>query len=122
MTVNEASKSNNKWVWIGLGLSALFCLGACAIAVILLAHLGQRFEQGMKTDPEEAARAAHAIADYELPDGYQERVAMDFFVYSMVMIGPEFKFNLHQRTAHHADAISDLDKSPADGRANAPVL
>lgn len=89
MTVAEANKSNNKWIWIGLGAAALFCLCAVAVAAFLFMRMGQQFREGMKMDPQGASEAAHAIADYELPKGYQERVAMDFLAYSMVMIGPE---------------------------------
>jgi hypothetical protein len=89
MTITEAKKNNYKWIWIGLGTATLFCLCAVALAVFVFARLGQQFKEGMKTDPEGAAQAAHAIADYELPDGYQEQFAMDFFTYTMVMIGPE---------------------------------
>ena len=89
MTITEAKKNNHKWIWIGLGASALFCLCAVGLAIFLLARMGQQFKQGMKTDPQGASEAAHAIADYELPEGYQEQVAMDFFAYTMVMIGPE---------------------------------
>jgi hypothetical protein len=52
-------------------------------------RVGQQVKEGVKTDPESASRAAHEIADYELPDGYQERMAMDIMFYSFVMIGPE---------------------------------
>ena len=89
MTVTEANKNNNKWIWIGLGAAALFCLCAVGVAVLVFMRIGQQFSEGMKTDPQGASEAAHTIADYELPDGYQERVAMDFFVYTMVMIGPD---------------------------------
>ena len=89
MTVTEANKNNNRWIWIGLGAAALFCLCAVAVAAFLFMRMGQQFREGMKTDPQGASEAAHAIADYELPEGYQEQVAMDFFAYSMVMIGPE---------------------------------
>jgi hypothetical protein len=89
MTVNAASKNNNKWIWIGLGAAGLFCLCAVAVAGLLFMRMGKQFKEGMKTDPKGASEAAHAIADYELPEGYQERVAMNFFAYSMVMIGPD---------------------------------
>ena len=89
MTTIETSKSNNKRIWIGLGAALLFCLCAVGVAVFLFARVGQQVMKGTKTDPVEASKAAHAIADYELPEGYQERVAMDFFVYTMVMIGPD---------------------------------
>lgn len=89
MAVTEANKNNNKWIWIGLGAAALFCLCAVGVAVLVFMRIGQQFREGMKTDPESASKAAHAIAEYELPEGYEEKFAMDFLVYSMVMMGPE---------------------------------
>lgn len=87
MTVIEASKNNNKWIWIGVAGAALFCLCAVVVAGLVFLRVGQQFQEGMKTDPQGAAEAAHAIADYELPEGYQEQFAMDVLAYSMVMIG-----------------------------------
>jgi len=89
MTVTEANRNNNKRIWIGLGAAALFCLCAVGVAALVFIRMGQQFREGMKTDPQGASDAGHAIADYELPEGYQERIAMDFFAYTMVMIGPE---------------------------------
>lgn len=93
MAVTEAGKNNNKWIWIGLGSAALFCLCAVGVAVLVFMRIGQQFKEGMKTDPEGASKAAHAIADYELPEGYEERIAMDFFAYTMVMMGPKSAAN-----------------------------
>lgn len=90
MTINEAGKNNNnKWIWIGLGAATLFCLCAVGAAVLVFMRLGQQVREGMKTEPEDAAVAAHAIADYDLPEGYQERMAMDVMFYTMVFIGPD---------------------------------
>ena len=89
MAVTEANKNNNKWIWIGLGAAALFCLCAVGVAVLVFMRVGQQFREGMKTDPQGASEAAHAIADYELPEGYEEKIAMDFFAYTMVMMGPK---------------------------------
>jgi hypothetical protein len=88
MTTMEANKKNNKWLWIGLGGAVLFCLCALGVVIVLSARIGQRVQQGMKTDPESAAKSARAIADYDLPAGYQEQFAMDLFVYTMVFISP----------------------------------
>ena len=88
MTTVEANKNNNKWIWIGLGAAALFCLCAVGVALFVFMRMGRAFQEGMQTDPEGASQAAHAIADYELPEGYQEQFAMDFMGYAMVMIGP----------------------------------
>lgn len=87
MTVIETKKSN-KGLWIGLGAAALFCLCAVAFAAVIFIRMGQQVQEGMKTDPHGAAQAAHAIADYELPEGYQEQFAMDFLTISMVFISP----------------------------------
>jgi hypothetical protein len=89
MAVPVENKNNNKWIWIGLGAASLFCLCAVAVAVLVFMRLGQQFKEGMKTDPEGASKAAHTIAEYELPEGYEEKIAMDFLVYTMVMMGPK---------------------------------
>lgn len=86
MTVVEATRKSNKWIWIGVGSALLFCLCAVGVAIFLLARVGQKVQEGMKTDPESAAKAAHEIADYELPPGYQEAMSMDFFIYATVVI------------------------------------
>src|SRR5512140_3036628 len=88
-TTVQAGKKNNKWIWWGVGGAAVFCLCALAVGAFLVMRAGQKVAEGVKTDPESAAKAAHAIADYELPAGYQEQVSMDLFVYTMVLITPE---------------------------------
>lgn len=89
MAITEGTRNNNRRIWIGLGAAALFCLCAVVVAGYLFVQMGRQLQQGVKTDPEGASEAAHAIADYELPPGYQERMSMNFLVYSFVMIGPE---------------------------------
>lgn len=89
MTTTETSKNTNRRIWIGLGAAALFCLCAIVVAGFLFMQVGRQLQEGIKTDPEAASEAAHAIVDYELPPGYQEQMAMNFLVYSFVMIGPE---------------------------------
>ncbi|MEO5886180.1 MAG: hypothetical protein ABIQ77_00820 [Anaerolineales bacterium] len=81
--------NNNKRIWIGLGAAALFCLCAVVAAGFTFFKVGQRVQEGMKTDPESASQAARAIVDYELPAGYQEQMSMDLLVYTFVMMGPE---------------------------------
>jgi len=87
MTATEQTNTNKR-IWLGLGAAALFCLCAAGAAVLVFYQMGQRVQEGMKTDPESAAQAAHEIADYDLPAGYQEQMAMDLFVYSFVIIAP----------------------------------
>lgn len=92
MTINQnqPGTNKNKWVWIGLGAALLFCCGAVLVAGLVFWQAGRKIQEGVKTDPEAAAEAAHKIADYDLPEGYQEQMAMDIMVYSFVMIGPEY--------------------------------
>lgn len=93
MTIDQPGTTNtnkNKWIWIGLGAALLFCCGAVLVAGLVFWQAGKKIQEGVKADPEAAAEAAHKIADYDLPDGYQEQVAMEIMFYSFVMIGPEY--------------------------------
>ncbi len=90
MTVNQPTTNKNKWIWIGLGAALLFCCGAVLVAGLVFWQVGKKFQEGVKADPEAAAEAAHKIADYDLPEGYQEQMAMEIMIYSFVMIGPEY--------------------------------
>ena len=87
-SVNEPSNKNTKAIWIGLGAAALFCLCAVAVAFFVFYKAGQRVKEGMKTDPASASKAAHEIADYDLPPGYQEQMSMDLMVYKFAIIAP----------------------------------
>jgi hypothetical protein len=91
MTINQPSTNTNKnkWIWIGLGAALLFCCGTVLVAGLVFWQAGKKVQEGMKTDPAAAAEAAHKIADYDLPEGYQEQVAMEIMFYSFVIIGPE---------------------------------
>jgi len=88
MTTNEPG-NKNKWIWIGLGAALLFCCGAALVAFLVFRQAGQKIQEGMKTDTESAAKAAHQIADYDLPPGYQEQMSMDILFYSFAVIAPE---------------------------------
>ena len=90
MTVNQPTTNKNKWIWIGLGAALLFCCGAVLVAGLVFWQAGKKIQEGVKADPEAAAEAAHKIADYDLPEGYQEQMAMEIMIYSFVMIGPEY--------------------------------
>lgn len=89
MTVTNEPGNKNKWIWIGLGAALLFCCCAVLAAYLVFRQAGQTLQDGMKTDPESAAQAAHKIADYDLPPGYQEQMSMDILFYSFVVIAPD---------------------------------
>ena len=90
MTITEANNKNkNKWIWIGLGAALLFCCGTALVAGLVFWQAGKKIQEGVSTDPEAAAEAAHKIIDYDLPEGYQEQMAMEIVFYSFVVIAPE---------------------------------
>jgi len=90
MEIEQNNNQNkNKWIWIGLGAVLLICCCAAIAAGLVFRQIGQRVEEGMKTDPEGAAQAAHEIVDYTLPRGYQEQMSMNIMFYSFVVIAPE---------------------------------
>ena len=88
MTEVEQGNKSTKWIWIGLGGALLFCLCAAAIGTFTFFKVGQKVSESVNSDPEAASQAAHEIADYDLPAGYEERMSMDIMFYSFVMIGP----------------------------------
>jgi hypothetical protein len=94
--VNEQGTKKRNWIWIGLGAAGLFCLCAVAVAIFVINRVGKQVQEGVQTDPESASKAAHEIADYDLPPGYQEQMAMDIMFYSFVMIAPESSTTLDQ--------------------------
>lgn len=88
--VNDQGTKKTNWLWIGLGAAALFCLCAVAVAVFMFYRVGKQVADSTKVDPAAAAKAAHEIVDsYELPAGYQERMAMNIMLYKFVMIAPD---------------------------------
>ncbi len=87
--INEQEPKKRNWMLIGLGGAALFCLCAVAVAFFMFYQVGKKVADSTKTDPESASKAAHEIVDYTLPEGYREQMAMDFMIYSFVVIGPE---------------------------------
>jgi len=89
MIVTEQGNKSTRWIWIGLGGAALFCLCAVAIAMFTFYKIGQKVSAGVNADPEAASQAAHEIVDYDLPPGYQEQMAMSIVFYSFVTIAPE---------------------------------
>ncbi len=76
---------NAKIALIILGTLTVICLGLCGIGYFLLPRLAQNV---VSQKPEDAKRVGAEIADYTLPEGYQEFMGMNFLVYKMVMIAP----------------------------------
>jgi len=89
MNTTEQGSNNNKWIWIGLGAAVLLCCCAVLVAGLVFRQIGKTVQENTNIDPENASQAAHEIADYTLPRGYQEQMSMDILFYSFVMIGPD---------------------------------
>jgi len=88
-TTEQNTNNNQKWIWIGLGAAALLCCCSLLAAGLVFRQIGKTVQEGVKTDPENASQAAHEIADYTLPRGYQEQMSMNIMFYSFVMIAEE---------------------------------
>lgn len=76
---------NSKIALIVVGTLAVICVGLCGIGYFLLPRLAENM---VSQKPEDAKRIGAEIAEYTLPDGYQEFMGMNFLVYKMVMIAP----------------------------------
>lgn len=108
--VNEQGTKKRNWIWIGLGAAGLFCLCAVVAAIFVINRVGKQVQEGVQTDPESASKAAHKIADYDLPPGYQEQMAMDIMFYSFVMIAPESSTTLDQPVIMLAQFQAGVDQ------------
>ncbi len=65
----------------------LLLCGCGAGALFAVVQKGREaLSRAVTSDPAAAATAAHAIADYDLPSGYQEQMGMNLFGVSLVII------------------------------------
>ena len=80
---------SNKQKWlIGIGVVAGLCVCAAAVAILVLREAASRVTDSFKTDPTSIAEVGHGIAEYDVPPGYQESMAMSFFTYDMIAMAP----------------------------------
>ncbi|HEY2981334.1 MAG TPA: hypothetical protein VGJ22_09160, partial [Anaerolineales bacterium] len=80
---------SNKQKWlIGIGVVAGLCVCAAAVAILVLREAASRVTESFKTDPTGIAEVGHGIAEYDVPPGYQESMAMSLFTYDLVAITP----------------------------------
>ncbi len=80
--------SDKKKLLLGIGAVAALCLCAAAVMFLVLREAGSRVTDSFKTDPTSIAQVGDKIAEYDVPPGYQESMAMSLFVYDMVYIMP----------------------------------
>ncbi|MBN1538452.1 MAG: hypothetical protein JW908_17080 [Anaerolineales bacterium] len=82
--------SKNTKIILGVvGGIIILCMCVCVGSWAALKIGGTSLAETMaKDDPAEAAEIAHAMLDYTLPPGYQEKIALNFFAIKMVLIYP----------------------------------
>jgi hypothetical protein len=81
--------SDKKKILIGIGVVAALCLCATGVMFLVVREAGSRVTESFKTDPTSIAQVGDKIAEYDVPPGYQESMAMSLFIYDMVYITPE---------------------------------
>jgi hypothetical protein len=79
---------NRKWL-IGFGIVGVLCLCAGVVAVLVFGLGVSQVASSVKTDPASVAAEAQKIADFDVPQGYHEAMAMSFFGYDIVGIFPD---------------------------------
>jgi hypothetical protein len=83
----EDTKKRNTTLII-VGVVAGFCLILIVAAVLLVGALGRLASRAVSMDPAVAAEAAHRIADYDLPSGFSEQMAVSLPLSQVVLIAP----------------------------------
>lgn len=78
--------SRNTKIVVGIiaGILGVCCIIAI-VAALLLPQMAERFAQNV-SDPAAAEEVAGSIVDYDLPSGYEEQGAMNFFGFRMAFI------------------------------------
>jgi hypothetical protein len=81
--------NNKKTTVIVVSVVAGLCVLSIIAACVAFKLAGDRVSKSMTSDPQAAATAGHQIADYDLPAGFSEQMAMNFMGYQIVMIGSD---------------------------------
>ena len=76
----------NKKIWIAFGVVIALCACTALGGYLLLREAGSRFSQAIKTDPAEVGQVGSKIADYTVPAGYVQQMAMSILGYDFVII------------------------------------
>jgi hypothetical protein len=77
---------NTKQLLIILGIAAVFCIVAVAIAIGGMGLLANRLKDNVTTDKAKVRQMTSEFVKYKLPPRYAEQMGMDFLVYKMIFI------------------------------------
>jgi hypothetical protein len=83
----EATDMKNRNLLIGIGAVAALCICAAVVSALVLREAGSRVMKTLKRDPAEVSKVGEQIADYSVPDGYEQQMAMSLLSYKFVVIG-----------------------------------
>lgn len=72
-----------------LGTLFVMCICIGVGGYFALQRAGEAFEGAFITEPDEVAKVAEKIVDYDLPAGYNEQFGMSFFGFDVVAFGPD---------------------------------
>lgn len=79
----------NKKLWIAFGVVLALCLCVGIGGFLVMRSVGTRMADSVKTDPAEVEQVGKRIADYTVPSGYTQTMAMSILGSDFVFIGPE---------------------------------
>ncbi len=91
---SSTSGSNNRKVLIGI---VIVLISICCLCVVLplvagsigMVSLQSAMESAVVEDPVQAAEIGHQIMAYELPNGYEEQMAVSLMGIKMIFISPD---------------------------------
>jgi len=79
----------NKKLWIAFGVVLALCLCVGIGGFLVMRSVGTRMADSVKADPAEVEQVGKRIADYTVPSGYTQTMAMSILGSDFVFIGPE---------------------------------
>lgn len=78
--------TNTKRLLIILGVAFIVCIVGGAVAIGGIGLLADRFKDNVTTDSKKVKTMANEFISYELPDGYEEQMGVDFLIYKMIIM------------------------------------
>jgi len=80
---------NGKIITGIFGMLVVMCICMGVGGYFALQRVGDVFEESFITEPDEVAKVAERIVDYDLPAGYNEQFGMSFFGFDVVAFGSD---------------------------------
>jgi hypothetical protein len=81
----QQGSNTGKIIVIIVAILAGLCLVLCAVGVFVFRSFGQRVAQGVDTDPQDVSEQSAAIADFDVPAGFEAESSMHFLGFTFVL-------------------------------------